>query len=178
MTLRTVLLLSAAAALAATADAKEVVEEVVGGARRLAQFKRLRADAVAARIPAAAMAVRVRIDQLQRGLCTRPAEKAENNLMRLHLEAVRAREVDTVQKKQAESRKKRRNLLMVKKKMAKGKKAGAEKKRLRAKAKAEEARVPKMFTVEDVGPLGAKGDQSRRECLDRLMESSPKLTVE
>ena len=165
-------------AVAVPADAKEVVEEAVGGARRLAVFKRLRADSVAARIPAAAMAVRVRIDQLQRGLCTRPAEKAENNLMRLHLEAVRAREVDIVQKKQAESRKKRRNLLMVKKKMAKGKKAGDEKKRLRAKAKAEEARVPKMFTVEDVGPLGAKGDQSRRECLDRLMEGSPRLSVE
>ena len=165
-------------AVAVPSDAKEAVEEAVGGARRLAQFKRLRADAVSARVPAAAMAVRVRIEQLQRGLCTRPSEKAENNLMRLHLEAVRAKEVATVQKKQAESRKRRRNLLVVKKKMANGKKAGAEKKRLRAKAKAEAAKVPKMFTVEQVGPLGSKGDQSRRECLDRLMESSPKLTVE
>jgi hypothetical protein len=98
--------------------------------------------------------------------------------MRLHLEAVRATEVATVQKKQAESRKRRRNLLAVKKKMANGKKAGAEKKRLRAKAKAEAAKVPKMFTVGDVGPLDAKGDKHRKECLDRLMESSPKLTVE
>ncbi len=62
--------------------------------------------------------------------------------------------------------------------MAKGKKEVAAKKRLRAKAKVVEARVPKMFTADDVGPLGVKGDKSRRECLDRLMEGSPPLTVE
>ena len=160
-------------------DGKEEVEEAVGGARRLETLKRLRALSVSARVPAAAMAVRVQIDHLERGLhSTQVAEKAANNLMRRHVEAVRAMEVATVQKKQAESKKRRQNLLTVKKKMAKGKKEVAAKKRLRAKAKALEARVPKMFTVEDAGPLGGKGDQSRRECLDRLMEGSPRLTVE
>ena len=35
-----------------------------------------------------------------------------------------------------------------------------------------------MLTIADVGPLGAKGDKARRECLDRLMEASPPLTLE
>ena len=165
-------------AVAATSDSKEEVEEAVGAARRLQLLKRLRASAVEARVPAAANAVRVQIDHVERGLrSTSAEEKTANAVLRRHLEAVRAEEVATVAKKQEESRKKRRNLLMVKKKVAAAKKRAVAKARLRATAKAMAAKVPKMFTVEDVGPLGPKGDKARKELLDRLKDIAPALTV-
>ena len=40
------------------------------------------------------------------------------------------------------------------------------------------AKVPRMFTVADVGPEGAKGDKARRDCLDRLKNAAPPLTLE
>ena len=160
-------------------DSKADVDEAVSGARRLESLKRLRAAAMSARVPAAVNAVRVQIDHLEKGLRSSSlAEKSANDVLRRHLERVRAEEAATVSKKREETSKRRRNLLLVKKKRAKAKRSADTKKRLRASAKAAIAKVPKMFTIADVGPLGAKGDKARRECLDRLMEASPPLTLE
>ena len=160
-------------------DSKEDVGLAVSGARRLETLKRLRASAMAARIPAAVNAVGVQIDHLERGLRSSSlAEKAANDVLRRHLERRREEEVATVIEKRQENAKRRRNVLRVKKTRAKAKRAADTKKRLRASTKALLAKVPKMFTIADVGPVGAKGDKSRRECLDRLMEASPPLTLE
>ena len=170
---------AAVLAIAIASDSKEEVQEAVGATRRLEALKRLRASAVAARVPAAVNVVRTQIDHLERGFRANSAEeKVANLVLRRHMEAVRAEEVATVQKKQEESRKTRRNVMVVKKKMAQAKKKATAKAKLRATAKALAAKVPKMFTVEDVGPLGPKGDKARRECLDRLKDAAPPLTVE
>ena len=170
---------AAVLAVVVESDNKEDVDEAVSGARRLCILKRLRASAMAARIPVAVNAVTVQIDHVEKGLRSSSlAEKAANDVLRRHLENVRAEEVATVSKKRAETAKRRRNLLLVKKKRAKAKRVADTKKRLRASTKALIAKVPKMFTIADVGPLGAKGDKARRECLDRLMEASPPLTLE
>ena len=160
-------------------DSKEDVGLAVSGARRLETLKRLRASAMAARIPAAVNAVGVQIDHLERGLRSSSlAEKAANDVLRRHLERRREEEVATVIEKRQENAKRRRNVLRVKKTRAKAKRAADTKKRLRASTKALLAKVPKMFTIADVGPVGAKGDKARRECLDRLMEASPPLTLQ
>ena len=170
---------AAVLAVVVETDSKADVADAVSGARRLEHLKRLRVSAMALRIPQAVNAVRVHIDHLAKGLrSSSPAEKTANEVMRRHLESVRAEEAATVTKKRAAATKRRKNLLLVKKTRAKAKKVTDKAKRLRALNKALIAKVPKQFTIADVGPLGAKGDKARRELLDRLSEASPPLTLE
>jgi hypothetical protein len=170
---------AAVLAVVVETDSKADVADAVSGAGRLAHLKRLRVSAMALRIPQAVNAVRVHIDHLAKGLrSSSPAEKTANEVMRHYLESVRAEEAATVTKKRAAATKRRNNLLLVKKTRAKAKKVADKAKRLRALNKALIAKVPKQFTVADVGPLGAKGDKARRELLDRLLEASPPLTLE
>ena len=166
-------------ALVVPSDKPEDVSIAVGAARRLASLKRLRAGAVVAKVPAAAAAVAIQIDHLERGLhCSSAAEQVAQDLLRRHLENARAQETVLWEKRRVEARRRRRNLFLVKKLRQKAKLSADAKKRSRASAKAMVANVPRMFTIADVGPEGAKGDKARRDCLDPLKNAAPPLTLE
>jgi len=160
-------------------DDEAVVDTAVAAATRLAALKRLRAAAFAARVPAAANAVVSQISVLERGLSgTTKKERELNAVLRRHMEATRAKEVATVEKQREETRKTKKRLAVVKRLRAAAAKKKAVKKKAAADLKARIAKVPKMFTLEDVGPVGAKGDRARRDCLDRLKAAAPALSVE
>jgi len=160
-------------------DAEADVVKAVSAAQRLTALRRLRAAAVVARVPAAANAVVSQISLLERGLTGMTKKDREANaLLRRHLEETRAQELAKLQKHREEAAKaKRRNAFTKRLRAAIAKRKEALKK-ARADVKAREAKVPKMFTLEDVGPEGAKGDKARRECLDRLLAAAPPLAVE
>ena len=160
-------------------DAEADVDRAVGAAKRLAALKRLRAAAIAARVPAAANAIVSQIALLERGITgTTKEERAVNSVLRRHMEEVRAKEVATVQKQREETAKTKKRVAIVKRLRAVAAKKKAEKKKQQADLKARIAKVPKTFTLEDVGPVGAKGDRARRDCLDRLKATAPALSVE
>ena len=166
------------AALALPSDPPKVVDQATTGARRLVALKRLRELAISARVPAAVNAVRTQIDHLERGLRDSKGPRAANVLLRRHVDKVMAEEAAKIKAKREEKLRHRRTLLSLKRKMAKAKRVAAAKKKATVALKERLALVPKMFTVEDVGATGPKGEKNRREVLDRLMAGSPPLSIE
>jgi hypothetical protein len=163
---------------AAGDDPVEVVDANVA-LRRLATLKRLRADAVAARLPAAANLVQREESQLERGLRAKSKETKEvNTVLRRHLEAAMSAEMAVVKKKREAATveaAKRRRLAAIKTKEAARKRADkAEKDDRKKKLDA----LPKTITAKDCSQTGTKGFKCRVQLLERLMNGSPPLPLE
>ena len=155
-------------------DAKEVDDAVVA-AERLNKLRRLRADAVAAKVPSAAFKVDQEVAQLERGLRAKTREERQvNKVLRRAIEQTAQKEAANLKAQQAEARK-----AMQDARVARAKKAAAKKSQETAKlAKQTLAKklddLPKTFSVASCQDPKA-GWKNRRDCLERLKLRSPAL---
>ena len=169
------------ALVAQPGDAPADVDQASVALRRLAQLKRLRSIAFAARVPAAAFSVEREVNYLERGIhAGADAEKKRvNAVLRREMDKRFADESARVKETQAKNLQARRTIAKVKAaasvKKQKVEKAAAEKKASALALDKKLSELPTTITPATVGAPGKKGVQARRDALERLKLRSPAL---
>ena len=159
-------------------DAPEDVEEASHAARRLELLKRLRAETLRAKVPAAFFNVDREVGQLERGLRADTGKKRKvNHVLRRAVEEAADKQAAARRASMAKARKTaelQRQLRAKAAKQAKAKREAQEaKKALQQKLDA----LPQTWSAKDCGDP-KKSYKCRRDCLERLKLRSPALTFE
>ena len=169
-------------------DAEEAVVAASQASKRLDTLKRLRAEALGAKVPAAFFHYDREVSQMERGLRAKtPAEKASAAILRRAVEKAQEDEAAKLRAKRAKNRKLAAQQRQLKAETARARQTAALKKATAvAAAKAQKAKavalqakldaLPKTILAKDCG-LGAKGFVARRDCLERVRLRCPPLPV-
>jgi len=142
---------------------------------RLNRLRRLRADAVAASVPAAFFTIDREVLQLERGFRSGAKDVTANLALRRAVEEASAKEALALRAKRLESFKERRAKQLVASAKAKAKAAVLAEKKEKNEREARLAALPKTFTIDDVGATTPAGHTARVNCMERLHLLSPKL---
>ena len=160
-------------------DQPEDIEEAIVVTRRLGSLKKLRADALAQKVPAAFYALDKEISQLERGLRAKDkADRKANVVLRRALDKAQAEEAAKLQALRLEALKARMAAASAKAKAAEDRRLAEEKKAAATEIQKKLEALPKEFNMASCTGTSAKAVKMRADLLERLKLSSPPLSFE